>query len=210
MDQMWSGTLLTATSGPFKILIKRLLVSIHSITSAVNTLTIRLVFFHGENVKKLTVALLTLVLLMIPMGLAWWGGPGPAPWSPCRHYWHYPYAQPYAYPPSGNGTNASQGYPIGGPFCSQCHVSPPTVTSIQPTWRYVRVSGTVIKSAPTIAVVVSVNGNVTNVYHIRFPAYCQPPSPGTKISVSGFEVQEATSGHGLVWHMVTLQDRCPQ
>ena len=179
-----------------------------------------------KEAKPLLIALVG-VALLIPVALAWYGGPGPAPWCP-GHYWHHGPWWTQTYPPTtqpatqtvpqGNQTvetvtpeqttTTTSAYAIGGPFCSQCHAQPPVVNAFWQTGRYVKVSGTVVKSAPGIAVITTVNNGTVQVYHIRFPFYCQPPKPGTQITVHGWEGSEARLGN-LYWHMISTQGVCP-
>ncbi len=183
-----------------------------------------------KGAKTLIVALAGIALL-VPVVLAWYGGPGPAPWCPSYHYWHHgPWwaqtwtqtqpAQPVTQTvPQTVETTAPQeeitattttipAYSIGGPFCSQCHAQPPVVNAFWHTGRYVTVSGTVVKSAPGIAVITTLANGTVQIYHIRFPYYCQPPKPGTQITVHGWEGAEARLGE-LYWHMVSTQGACP-
>ena len=148
---------------------------------------------------------LLLVALSPVVALACCGVPGPC-WGP----WWFRYTHPNVAPAAGaavvsntSGQAAPAQYPIGGPFCSQCHVEPPTVNYIYPVGAVKTVSGTVLKSAPTIAVVV--NGN--NVYHVRFPAFCQPPRPGENVTLTVF-IRMGAKAQNLNWYMGVAQS-CP-
>ena len=166
---------------------------------------------------RTVVLLLIGIAMLVPVALAWHGRPGPPPWAPSHPHGPY-WSQTVTRAPEtitqtkgefNVTTTTLPAYAIGGPFCSQCHVEPPKVNSFWHTGRYVTVSGIVVRSAPGIAVITTTGQNGVEVYHIRLPMYCQPPKPGTQITVTGWEGAEATLGE-LRWHMITTQGACPQ
>ena len=154
--------------------------------------------------------LLLVSLASLPL-IAWWGRPCPC-WGGS---WGGPFRRPpMAYPPApypyhypGNYTvppyqGTPSGYPIGGPFCTQCHAQP-TVNYAYPVRQVATIRGTVVESAPTIAVLV--NGN--NIYHVRFPYYCQVPKPGSNVTLTVFITMGAKIGTSN-WYIGMAQG-CP-
>ncbi|UXD22223.1 hypothetical protein IPA_02715 [Ignicoccus pacificus DSM 13166] len=151
---------------------------------------------------------LTLVLLLAlaSLSLAWWGRPCPSYGSaPFRGtpMVNPPTAHPYCYP--GNCTavttqNTPSARPIGDPFCTQCHYTRPVVNYVYTVRQPRTVSGTVIESAPTIAVIL----NGSTVYHVRFPYYCQVPKAGSNVTLNVFVTMGAKAGN-LNWYMGMVQ-----
>ena len=158
--------------------------------------------------KSRKLLLLLLPLMMFPL-LAWWGRPCPCWGGPFRGppMARSPSPYPSRYP--GNYTippyqGTPSGYPIGGPFCAQCHATPPTVDYVYPVRQATTVKGIVVKSAPTI--VVLVNGN--NIYHVRFPYYCPLPKVESNVTLSVFVTIGARTGN-LNWYMGMIAQGCP-